>query len=266
MFPTAESARLLLESRLWANGVTCPSCKGRSASPCARAASTAATLASSISPSAPEPSSSGRTFLCTMALRHVPARHRAQGHLYRLQLAKEIGVTQKSAWFMLHRLREAMRQPRSIDKLQRHRGIGRMLHRRQRAQQARAQEAPCWSRCGRQDCRSRDAGTRRAHDCRSRCTSAACKMQRSASMITWKSARNSTRTSTSCSAIWTGCSSVTIRSITALANTRLELPTRTASRASGRSSNAAYYGVYHKHQREASCGEAEPRKKRRRTI
>jgi hypothetical protein len=24
-----------------------------------------------------------------------------------LQLAKEIGVTQKSAWFMLHRLREA---------------------------------------------------------------------------------------------------------------------------------------------------------------
>lgn len=27
MFPTAESARLYLEGRLWPNGVTCPTCK-----------------------------------------------------------------------------------------------------------------------------------------------------------------------------------------------------------------------------------------------
>ena len=29
MFPTAESARIFLESRIWADGVTCPSCKGK---------------------------------------------------------------------------------------------------------------------------------------------------------------------------------------------------------------------------------------------
>ena len=29
MFPDAESARLFLESRIWADGVTCPSCKGK---------------------------------------------------------------------------------------------------------------------------------------------------------------------------------------------------------------------------------------------
>jgi transposase-like protein len=34
-----------------------------------------------------------------------------------LQLGKEIGVTQKSAWFMLQRLREACSAPDSIDKL-----------------------------------------------------------------------------------------------------------------------------------------------------
>ena len=28
MFPDAESARLFLESRIWADGVTCPACKG----------------------------------------------------------------------------------------------------------------------------------------------------------------------------------------------------------------------------------------------
>ena len=29
MFPTAESARLYLESRLWPDGPFCPECKGR---------------------------------------------------------------------------------------------------------------------------------------------------------------------------------------------------------------------------------------------
>jgi transposase-like protein len=29
MFPTAESARLFLESRIWSEGVTCPSCKAK---------------------------------------------------------------------------------------------------------------------------------------------------------------------------------------------------------------------------------------------
>lgn len=34
-----------------------------------------------------------------------------------MQLAKEIGITQKSAWFMLQRLREACSTPDNIDKL-----------------------------------------------------------------------------------------------------------------------------------------------------
>ena len=34
-----------------------------------------------------------------------------------MQLAKEIGVTQKSAWFMLQRLREACGNDSDIDKL-----------------------------------------------------------------------------------------------------------------------------------------------------
>jgi hypothetical protein len=34
-----------------------------------------------------------------------------------MQIAKEIGIQQKSAWFMLQRLREACSAPDSIDKL-----------------------------------------------------------------------------------------------------------------------------------------------------
>ena len=46
-----------------------------------------------------------------------------------MQLAKEIGITQKSAWFMLHRLREACGgEP---GQTARHYRNGRMLHRRQ---------------------------------------------------------------------------------------------------------------------------------------
>ena len=34
-----------------------------------------------------------------------------------MQLAKEIGITQKSAWFVLHRLREACSTPEAAEKL-----------------------------------------------------------------------------------------------------------------------------------------------------
>src|SRR5260370_4177671 len=112
MFPTAESARLFLESRIWSNGVTCPSCKGKEnittrkggfyrCNPC-QVDFTVRT---------------GTIFERS----HIPLHKwlyamyllvTARKGISSLQLAKEIGVTQKSAWFMLHRLREACGGPK----------------------------------------------------------------------------------------------------------------------------------------------------------
>ena len=78
-----------------------------------------------------------------------------------MQLGKEIGITQKSAWFMLRG--SARLAATTLSKLQRHRRNRRDVHRRQGSQQARAQEAASWARHGRQDCRARHAGARRAH-------------------------------------------------------------------------------------------------------
>jgi transposase-like protein len=112
MFPTAESARLFLESRIWSDGVTCPSCKGKEnittrkggfyrCNPCQ--------LDFTIR--------TGTIFERS----HIPLHKwlyamylliTARKGISSLQLAKEIGVTQKSAWFMLHRLREACGGPK----------------------------------------------------------------------------------------------------------------------------------------------------------
>jgi len=111
-FPTAESARLFLESRIWADGVTCPSCKAKEnitkrkggfyrCNPC-QIDFTIRT---------------GTIFERS----HIPLHKwlyamyllvTARKGISSLQLAKEIGVTQKSAWFMLHRLREACGGPK----------------------------------------------------------------------------------------------------------------------------------------------------------
>jgi transposase-like protein len=112
MFPDAESARLFLESRIWSDGVTCPSCKGKEnittrkggfyrCNPCQ--------LDFTIR--------TGTIFERS----HIPLHKwlyamyllvTARKGISSLQLAKEIGVTQKSAWFMLHRLREACGGPK----------------------------------------------------------------------------------------------------------------------------------------------------------
>jgi transposase-like protein len=112
MFPTAESARLFLESRIWADSVTCPSCKAKEnittrkggfyrCNPC-QIDFTIRT---------------GTIFERS----HIPLHKwlyamyllvTARKGISSLQLAKEIGVTQKSAWFMLHRLREACGGPK----------------------------------------------------------------------------------------------------------------------------------------------------------
>jgi transposase-like protein len=118
MFPDAESARLYLETRLWENGVICPQCK--------------ATERVGKQPKV----GFYRCNACTLDFTirtgtifersHIPLHKwlyamymlvTARKGISSLQLGKEIGVTQKSAWFMLQRLREACSAPDSIDKL-----------------------------------------------------------------------------------------------------------------------------------------------------
>ena len=107
MFPDQETARVYLEGRLWPEGPKCPVC-GLGERITARA---------------------GGYFRCNQCKEdftvrtgtifersHVPLHKwiyamyllvTARKGISSLQLAKEIGITQKSAWFVLHRLREA---------------------------------------------------------------------------------------------------------------------------------------------------------------
>lgn len=108
MFPDEETARVYLEARLWPDGVKCPVCS---------AASERIT---------PRKNGYYRCNDCredftvrtgTIFERsHIPLHKwiyamyllmTARKGISSLQLSKEIGITQKSAWFMLHRLREA---------------------------------------------------------------------------------------------------------------------------------------------------------------
>jgi transposase-like protein len=107
MFPDQETARVYLESRLWPNGVACPTCSGQDRITTRK----------------------GGFYRCNQCKldftvrtgtiferSHVPL-HKWIHAMYLLvtsrkgissmQLAKEIGITQKSAWFVLQRLREA---------------------------------------------------------------------------------------------------------------------------------------------------------------
>jgi len=107
LFPDQESARFYLETRLWPNGVKCPTCGGGECvvaradgyyrcNPCGEIFTVR----------------TGTIFERS----HVPL-HKWVYSMYLLvtsrkgissmQLAKEIGITQKSAWFVLGRLREA---------------------------------------------------------------------------------------------------------------------------------------------------------------
>ena len=107
MVPDAEAGRLWLESHLWPTGPRCPVCG----------------LGDRIT------ARKGGYYRCrqckedftvrtgtVMEWSHIPLRKRvytmyllvrARKGISSLQLAKEIGITQKSAWFLLHRLREA---------------------------------------------------------------------------------------------------------------------------------------------------------------
>jgi transposase-like protein len=107
MFPDQETARVYLEGRLWPNGPRCPVC-GLGERVTAR---------------------KDGFYRCNQCKEdftvrtgtifersHVPLHKwiyamyllvTARKGISSMQLAKEIGITQKSAWFVLHRLREA---------------------------------------------------------------------------------------------------------------------------------------------------------------
>ncbi len=116
MFPDADAARKYLEGRLWPEGPRCPCC-GLGERITARA---------------------GGFYRCNQCKEdftvrtgtifersHVPLHKwvyamyllvTARKGISSMQLAKEIGITQKSAWFVLHRLREACGD--NLEKLQ----------------------------------------------------------------------------------------------------------------------------------------------------
>lgn len=107
LIPDQDAARIYLESRLWPNGVTCPTCAGQDRITTRK----------------------GGFYRCNKCRldftvrtgtiferSHVPLHKwvyamylvvTARKGISSMQLAKEIGVTQKTAWFMLQRLREA---------------------------------------------------------------------------------------------------------------------------------------------------------------
>ena len=108
MFPDEETARLYLESRLWPKGVTCPTCAGQDRI-------------------TPRKAGFRRCNKCQLDFTirtgtifersHIPLHKwlyamyllvTARKGISSMQIAKEIGVQQKSAWFMLHRIRKAM--------------------------------------------------------------------------------------------------------------------------------------------------------------
>ena len=107
LYPDVESARKYLESRLWPKGTICPKCKGKEKITTRK----------------------GGFYRCNpchldftvrtgtiFERSHVPLHKwlyamyllvTARKGISSLQLGKEIGITQKSAWFVLQRLREA---------------------------------------------------------------------------------------------------------------------------------------------------------------
>jgi transposase-like protein len=107
MFPDAETARVYLEARLWPNGVVCPTCKGQERITTRKGGfyrCNACKLDFTVR--------TGTIFERS----HVPLHKwvyamyllvTARKGISSMQLAKEIGITQKSAWFVLQRLREA---------------------------------------------------------------------------------------------------------------------------------------------------------------
>ena len=116
LFPDEASARTYLEARIWPSGVKCPDCAGDriTARParvgfyhCAVCNFDFTVRTNTIFERSKVPL---HKWLYSMYLLMT-----ARKGISSMQLAKEIGVTQKTAWFILGRLREACSAPDNID-------------------------------------------------------------------------------------------------------------------------------------------------------
>ena len=120
LIPDQEAARLYLESRLWPNGVCCPVCATQD-----RITALKPTIKKTGYYRCNACNEDFTVRTCTIFERsHVPLNKwvyamyllvTSRKGISSLQLSKEIGITQKSAWFVLQRLREACGS--DIDKL-----------------------------------------------------------------------------------------------------------------------------------------------------
>ena len=127
MFPDQESARHHLEARLWPNGVKCPTCKAGERITVRKQGfyrCNACHLDFTVR--------TGTIFERS----HVPLHKwlyamyllvTARKGISSMQLSKEIGITQKSAWFVLQRLREACGDdPARVNSIE---GVGAVMER-----------------------------------------------------------------------------------------------------------------------------------------
>jgi transposase-like protein len=112
-FPDEASARTYLEGRMWPNGVKCPTCKSGERIT-TRKDGFYRCNACKFDFTVRTGTIFGRS--------HVPLHKwiyamyllvTARKGISSMQLAKEIGITQKSSWFVLHRLREACNDDKS---------------------------------------------------------------------------------------------------------------------------------------------------------
>lgn len=118
MFPDNETARKYLEDRLWPNGPVCPDCKSGDRITIRKEGFYRCNACGDFDFTV-------RTGT-VLERSHIPLHKwvyamyllvTARKGISSMQLAKEIGVTQKSAWFMLSRLREACGGDDDLDQL-----------------------------------------------------------------------------------------------------------------------------------------------------
>lgn len=118
IFPNEEAGRQYLEGRLWPDGAKCPTCKSGERITDRKRGGFYRCNGCKLDFTVRTGTIFGRS--------HVPLHKwlyamyllmTARKGISSMQLAKEIGVTQKSAWFVLQRMREACGSDTGLDKL-----------------------------------------------------------------------------------------------------------------------------------------------------